>query len=208
MEADAPAVSTESRLNLEDASKANEVDSSSATRGEVGKEDVDSDKMDVSEKKEMVDVKSESEMEEKKNGGNVVVEANEESEMGKIRLLEARAELQKPDSILEEDVFANIKAFFDAGGSPPEIIKSLSGSYRGFPQMVNLVSFWLRRSGVPDSEIISLVEGHIRDQLLSKFDPQKADRIFQMGSVCAFIIIKFKFRFTVMRFFRTLVTEY
>lgn len=101
------------------------------------------------------------------------------------RLANARQALQQPDAVLENDVFTNIKTIFESGGSPQEIIRSLAGSYHGFPQMCNLVSFWLRRLGVPDSEIVSSVEGHIRAEIKKSFDPHKADRIFEMGSVRA-----------------------
>lgn len=104
-------------------------------------------------------------------------------EMKRNRLSNARAALQQPDSILEMDVFANIKTMFESGGLPQEIIKYLAGSYRGYPQMCNLVSNWLRRAKVPDKEIVELSESHIRTEIKSKFDPIKAARIFEMGSV-------------------------
>jgi hypothetical protein len=99
------------------------------------------------------------------------------------RLREAMKALQQPDAILEDDVFANIRAIFEARGSPQEIIKSLSSSYRGYPQMCNLVSHWLRVIGTPDSEIVSLTEEHVREAIQQKFDPHKADKIFE-GAVC------------------------
>jgi len=105
------------------------------------------------------------------------------------RLANAREALQQPDAVLESDVFANIKTIFESGGSPQEIIRSLAGSYHGFPQMCNLVSFWLRRLGVAESEIVSSVEGHIRDEIKKNFDPHKADRIFEMGSVRFFLLL-------------------
>lgn len=105
-------------------------------------------------------------------------------ELKRSRLAEARAALQQPDSILETDVFANIKTMFESGGLPQEIIKFLAGSYRGYPQMCNLVSNWLRRAKVSDNEIVELSESHIRGEIKSKFDPIKAARIFEMGSVC------------------------
>lgn len=107
-------------------------------------------------------------------------------EVTKLQRLElARQALQKPDAILEEDVFANIKAIFESRGSPQEIIKFLSGSYRGFPQMCNLVSHWLRSTGLDSEEISSAVEEHIRQAIVEKFDPEKADKIFSMGTVRA-----------------------
>lgn len=106
----------------------------------------------------------------------------EETRLAKLEA--ARNALKQPDAILEADVFANIKTMFDSGGHrPQEIIKFLAGGYRGFPQMCNLVSNWLRQAKVPDSEIVSLAESHIRTEIKAKFDPIKAARIFEMGSV-------------------------
>lgn len=110
-------------------------------------------------------------------------EAAQLEDLKRSRLANARAALQQPDSILEMDVFANIKTMFESGGLPQEIIKFLGGSYRGYPQMCNLVSNWLRRAKVPENEIAELSESHIRNEIKSKFDPIKAARIFEMGSV-------------------------
>jgi hypothetical protein len=140
--------------------------------------------MDVTVEATHDDSQQPGEMTAHEEGLQPAEEQAQQEEIKRQRLVSARAALQTPDAILEDDVFANIKAIFESGGSPQEIIKSLSGSYRGFPQMVNLVSHWLRRAGAPDSEIISLVESHIRYKIREKFDPQKADKIFGMGSVC------------------------
>jgi len=118
--------------------------------------------------------------------GNMSVSAEDQAlqeNFHQQRLASAREALQQPDAVLENDVFMNIRTIFESGGSPQEIIRSLAGSYHGFPQMCNLVSFWLRRLGVPESEIVSSVEGHIRGEIKKSFDPIKADRIFEMGSV-------------------------
>lgn len=104
-------------------------------------------------------------------------------DLKRTRLANARTALQQPDSILEMDVFANIKTMFESGGLPQEIIKFLGASYRGYPQMCNLVSNWLRRAKVPENEIVELSETHIRTEIKAKFDPIKAARIFEMGSV-------------------------
>lgn len=183
MDVETPAAIAESNSNLDSVPSGEATNSGDSVTHAVEVGTGESNSMDV------VVEKVDGEPEMRSEGGVPEMAPNEAENEGKqdenkvSSLAEARAALQQPDAILEDEVFTNIKAFFDAGGSPPEIIKSLSGSYRGFPQMVNLVSFWLRRAGVPENEIVSLVESHIRDEIQVSFDPQKADRIFGMGSV-------------------------
>ena len=65
----------------------------------------------------------------------------------------------------------------------------LSGSYVGKAQMVNLLSYWLslaQSEAERDQESThQMIEGHLKNLLLERFDPRKADSIFAEGAVSA-----------------------
>ncbi len=49
--------------------------------------------------------------------------------------------------------------------------------------MGNLVSFWLKTAGEEETQVNSIVEDHLKEQILHTFDPKKADKIFSEGRV-------------------------
>jgi hypothetical protein len=98
-------------------------------------------------------------------------------------LEEVRRQLRQADSIMQENIIQLLRKFLSLGGTPQEVIKHLSENYRGFAQMCNLLCNWLRMIGLSDTAIQTLVEDHIKNLILQKFDPRKADTIFDEGSV-------------------------
>jgi len=97
------------------------------------------------------------------------------------KLLEAWSFLCRDDSIMEPKVMFNVRQFIKCGGRPEDVLRSLTSSYRGYAEMVNLVSEWLQFAGVGADEIVSSVQKHLRDLIVRLFDPKKADTIFQEG---------------------------
>ncbi|GAM22594.1 hypothetical protein SAMD00019534_057680, partial [Acytostelium subglobosum LB1] len=94
--------------------------------------------------------------------------------------IRARGELQLqvPDSIMSIDIAQTMKDYITTGGSPPDVIRFLSESYRGYAQMCNLLCSWMSCTGVSNETILATVKGHLKDIIMEKFDPKKADTIF------------------------------
>lgn len=82
------------------------------------------------------------------------------------------------DYIMEPDIVNQLKRFFQAGGSPEEVVNLLSENYHATAQTVNLLAEWLIMTGMKISEVQSLVEDHLKQMIMKKFDPKKADSIF------------------------------
>uniref|UniRef100_T1J261 Negative elongation factor D n=1 Tax=Strigamia maritima TaxID=126957 RepID=T1J261_STRMM len=83
-----------------------------------------------------------------------------------------------PDYIMEPGIFVQLKRFFQAGGSPDQVIELLSENYTGVAQMANLLAEWLLQAGVSIQEVQQMVENHLKDLVIKHFDPKKADSIF------------------------------
>lgn len=49
--------------------------------------------------------------------------------------------------------------------------------------MANLLSFWLKISGLDEEVVQSTVEKHLKQMVIQHFDPKKADTIFSEGAV-------------------------
>lgn len=106
-----------------------------------------------------------------------------DSKINETNLTELDNYLQKPDSILEENVFEIVKNYLRLGGSPSQVIQNLSNSYRGYPQMCNLISNWMEILGMTPDEISEIILTQMKDLIISNFDVQKADQIFYSGQV-------------------------
>lgn len=79
-----------------------------------------------------------------------------------------------------------IGRYFQAGGTPEQVINQLSANYTAVAQMANLLAEWLILAGVRVTEVQAMVENHLKDMILRTFDPKKADTIFtEEGEVCA-----------------------
>eukprot|EP01103_Thecamoeba_quadrilineata_P017214 TRINITY_DN6009_c0_g1_i1.p1 TRINITY_DN6009_c0_g1~~TRINITY_DN6009_c0_g1_i1.p1 ORF type:complete len:390 (-),score=45.48 TRINITY_DN6009_c0_g1_i1:597-1682(-) len=72
-----------------------------------------------------------------------------------------------------------MKNFLSFGGTPQVFVQLLSGNYRGYAQMVNLLAEWLKIAGFQEDSISNLIKEHIKGLSLQKFDPRKADTIFE-----------------------------
>uniref|UniRef100_A0A182T297 TH1 protein n=1 Tax=Anopheles maculatus TaxID=74869 RepID=A0A182T297_9DIPT len=82
------------------------------------------------------------------------------------------------DYIMEPEIFAQLRRYITAGGTPEWAIHQLSNNYTGVAQMVNLVGNWLLTIGTDAAELQSMVENVLKNAILKSFDPQKADKLF------------------------------
>uniref|UniRef100_A0A1Q3F1X1 Putative negative elongation factor d n=3 Tax=Culex tarsalis TaxID=7177 RepID=A0A1Q3F1X1_CULTA len=82
------------------------------------------------------------------------------------------------DYIMEPGIFAQLKRYFQAGGTPEQVINQLSANYTAVAQMANLLAEWLILAGVRVTDVQAMVENHLKDMILKTFDPKKADKIF------------------------------
>lgn len=82
------------------------------------------------------------------------------------------------DYIMEPGIFTQLKRYFQAGGTPEQVINQLSANYTAIAQMANLLAEWLILAGVRVTDVQAMVENHLKDMILKTFDPKKADKIF------------------------------
>uniref|UniRef100_A0A182IAW1 Uncharacterized protein n=1 Tax=Anopheles arabiensis TaxID=7173 RepID=A0A182IAW1_ANOAR len=82
------------------------------------------------------------------------------------------------DYIMEPGIFAQLKRYFQAGGTPEQVINTLSANYTAVAQTANLLAEWLIMAGVRVTDVQAMVENHLKDMILKTFDPKKADKIF------------------------------
>lgn len=82
--------------------------------------------------------------------------------------------------------FLVICRYFQAGGTPEQVINQISQNYTAVAQMANLLAEWLILAGVAVADVQAMVENHLKDMILRTFDPKKADTIFtEEGEVSA-----------------------
>lgn len=79
---------------------------------------------------------------------------------------------------MEPGIFTQLKRYFQAGGTPEQVINLLSHNYTAVAQMTNLIAEWLITAGVKVVDVQAMVENHLKDMILRTFDPKKADTIF------------------------------
>ncbi|XP_033103841.1 negative elongation factor D-like [Anneissia japonica] len=82
------------------------------------------------------------------------------------------------DYIMEPGVFENLRRYFQAGGTPEQVVLLLSEHYTAVAQTVNLFAEWLITTGVNPTEVQQMVEDHLKSLIIKHFDPKKADKIF------------------------------
>lgn len=75
-------------------------------------------------------------------------------------------------------LFSDWNRYFQAGGTPEQVINQLSQNYTAVAQMANLLAEWLILAGVCVTDVQAMVENHLKDMILRTFDPKKADTIF------------------------------
>lgn len=82
--------------------------------------------------------------------------------------------------------------YFQAGGTPEQVINQLSQNYTAVAQMANLLAEWLILAGVSVTDVQAMVENHLKDMILRTFDPKEADTIFteegEVSFVCSFFL--------------------
>lgn len=93
-------------------------------------------------------------------------------------LTECLEKFSTPDYIMEPGIFTQLKRYFQAGGTPEQVINRLSQNYTAVAQMANLLAEWLIMAGVKVTDVQAMVENHLKDMILKTFDPKKADTIF------------------------------
>ncbi|KYR01553.1 TH1 family protein [Tieghemostelium lacteum] len=86
--------------------------------------------------------------------------------------------LQVSDSIMSVEMPNQMKEYISLGGQPHDVIRFLSDSYKGYAQMCNLICHWLKLTGVSDTDVSDSLANHLKDIIITKFDPKKADTIF------------------------------
>ncbi|XP_055371165.1 negative elongation factor D [Condylostylus longicornis] len=105
-------------------------------------------------------------------------EENPELENPQEVLRECLERFSTPDYIMEPGIFTQLKKYFQAGGTPEQVINLLSENYKAVAQMANLLAEWLILAGVKVTDVQAMVENHLKDMILRTFDPKKADTIF------------------------------
>ncbi|XP_052861929.1 negative elongation factor D [Anopheles cruzii] len=93
-------------------------------------------------------------------------------------LKECLSTFSSTDYIMEPTIFALLKRYFQAGGTPEQVINQVSVNYTAVAQMANLLAEWLILAGVRVTDVQAMVENHLKDMILKTFDPKKADKIF------------------------------
>ncbi|XP_075032900.1 negative elongation factor C/D [Mixophyes fleayi] len=111
---------------------------------------------------------------EERGGDEEYGEAEDDAEVQQ----ECLQKLSSRDYIMEPAIFNTLKRYFQAGGSPENVIQLLSESYTAVAQTVNLLAEWLIHSGVEPVQVQETVENHLKSLLIKHFDPRKADSIF------------------------------
>lgn len=111
---------------------------------------------------------------EDRGGDEEYGEAEDDAEVQQ----ECLQKLSSRDYIMEPAIFNTLKRYFQAGGSPENVIQLLSESYTAVAQTVNLLAEWLIHSGVEPVQVQETVENHLKSLLIKHFEPRKADSIF------------------------------
>jgi hypothetical protein len=116
-------------------------------------------------------------------------------------LKEIEIKISEPDSILDSNLFENLKNFITFGGSPKvttliNLIKKdatnlLSTNYHGYCEMIKITTRWMKICGHSDQEIEDLIIENLKSEIFKKFDVKKADSIFLAMNVIYFSILKF-----------------
>lgn len=73
-----------------------------------------------------------------------------------------------PDYIMEPGIFTQLKRYFQAGGTPEQVINQLSQNYTATAQMANLLAEWLIMAGVQVTDVQAMVENHLKVNLVQK----------------------------------------
>ncbi|GAB0100454.1 Negative elongation factor D [Sergentomyia squamirostris] len=111
-------------------------------------------------------------------GGDEEQEGPEHIENPQEVLNECLEKFSTSDYIMEPGIFTQLKRYFQAGGTPEQVINLLSHNYTAVAQMTNLIAEWLITAGVKVVDVQAMVENHLKDMILRTFDPKKADTIF------------------------------
>ena len=100
--------------------------------------------------------------------------------MSETTLAQLQRQLDSPDFIMEPNAISSLTRFLKAGGTPMQVVQLLSGGYRGTDDMCNLVSSWIEIADPAGGSTTTerIVDEHLRQLALQRFDRQSADSIF------------------------------
>ncbi len=76
-----------------------------------------------------------------------------------MRLCTVFARFGSADFIMEPEIFAQLKKYFQAGGNPEQVIELLSKNYLAVAQMANLMAEWLILAGAEINDVQQQVTG-------------------------------------------------
>jgi len=93
-------------------------------------------------------------------------------------LEECVSAFKQKDSIMEVGVLQETKRFLAAGGTPQTVVQLLTENYRGYAEMINLMSSWLMETGLAPDQVSELLKEKLRAVLMEKFSSSQADSIF------------------------------
>lgn len=82
------------------------------------------------------------------------------------------------DFIMDSNIFQEIELFLEQSNDSKEVIESLSKSYRGYAQMVSLLSFWMKQGGFTEEQIDEIIMEQFETEIKKDFNSKKVDEIF------------------------------
>ncbi|XP_065314952.1 negative elongation factor D-like isoform X2 [Gordionus sp. m RMFG-2023] len=82
------------------------------------------------------------------------------------------------DYIMETDIFASLKRYFEVGGEPEKVVYLLSENYYGTAQMSNILVDLLLFTGCDLKSMQTIIEDHLKELMIKRFNPKMADKIF------------------------------
>jgi len=107
----------------------------------------------------------------------VDMEKEDEDDLEKVQA-DCLALFSQRDFIMEANMLSVLKRYLSTGGEPFAMVDLLSANFTSIAGMVNVMANWLIQTGVPFSEVTSVVEQHLTEMVIKHFDPAKADSIF------------------------------
>lgn len=87
------------------------------------------------------------------------------------------------DFIMDSNVFQEIEQFLETTQDSKEVIESLSKSYRGYSQMVSLLSYWMKEGGFTNEQIDGIIMEQFQIEIKKEFNSKKVDEIFKKFEV-------------------------
>ncbi|KAJ3430171.1 negative elongation factor d [Anaeramoeba flamelloides] len=91
--------------------------------------------------------------------------------------------LSSKDYILETEVMRTIQEYLQTGGKPLDVITMLSTNYKGYAEMVNLISYlYIYVFEMEPEDVTKMIIQHLFQLIIQQFDPQKVDTLFKQST--------------------------